>query len=45
MAQLGVRAWVAFGGYFSLDDYVFYTRAGSSSLCDLDFLLRTTTGT
>ena len=40
VVQLAVRAWVAFGGYFSLDDYVFYTRAGSSPLWDSSFLFQ-----
>ena len=25
--QLALRAWIGYRGYFSLDDYVFYTRA------------------
>lgn len=37
--QLGLRAWVGLGGYFSLDDYVFYTRAAEQSLLSADYLL------
>jgi hypothetical protein len=37
--QIGLRAWVGFGGFFSLDDYVFYTRAAEHPLLSTDFLL------
>jgi hypothetical protein len=37
--QLGLRAWVGFGGYFSLDDYVFYLRAAEQPLLSADLLL------
>jgi hypothetical protein len=36
--QIGLRAWVGFGGFFSLDDYVFYTRAAEQPLLSTDFL-------
>lgn len=38
VAQLVLRGWVAFGGFFSLDDYVFYTRAGASDLVSASYL-------
>lgn len=37
-AQLGLRAWVGYGGFFSLDDYVFYTRAADQPLVSMDYL-------
>jgi len=36
--QLGLRAWVGYGGFFSLDDYVFYTRAAEHPLMSADYL-------
>jgi hypothetical protein len=36
--QLGLRAWVGYGGFFSLDDYVFYTRAAEQPLLSADYL-------
>lgn len=44
LVALGIRGWVAAGGYFSLDDFVFYTRAGQSSMLDPDFLLASYNG-
>lgn len=38
-AQLVLRAWVGYRGWFSLDDYVFYTKAAESPLFDHDLLL------
>jgi hypothetical protein len=38
-AQLAVRAWVGYAGFFSLDDYVFYTRAATMPWHDPDLLL------
>ncbi|MBT9257025.1 hypothetical protein KMZ32_15520 [Phycicoccus sp. MAQZ13P-2] len=36
---VAVRAWVGYGGWFSLDDYVFYVRAMSRAPFDPDLLL------
>ncbi|NHA67243.1 hypothetical protein [Phycicoccus flavus] len=37
-AGVALRAWVGYAGWFSLDDYVFYTRAASMSPGDPDLL-------
>jgi hypothetical protein len=37
--QLALRAWVGYAGFFSLDDYVFYTRAAELPLTSADLLL------
>lgn len=37
--QLAIRATLGHGGFFSLDDFVFYTNASQSNLWNQDFLL------
>jgi hypothetical protein len=37
--QIALRAWVGYAGFFSLDDYVFYTRAAEQPLLSADYLL------
>ena len=37
--QIAVRSWVAAGGYFYWDDLILISRAGSTPLLSLDFLL------
>jgi hypothetical protein len=38
-AQLALRAWIGYRGWFSLDDYVFYTKAAELPLFDHRLLL------
>ena len=42
--QLALRAWIGYRGYFSLDDYVFYTRAAQLPLFSNDLLFEAYNG-
>jgi len=42
--QLALRAWIGYRGYFSLDDYVFYTRAAQLPLFSNELLFEAYNG-